>query len=411
MRHQNTIHEEVETRIDDAPIPPDEEPVTKAAPTLLEEIETDEEFEPKAPVDVHPRRGVPRWVWLAGGGLIGLIIVIMVASTLVSSGQEGVGMLAFLATDTQIVTPMQPVPTETEMPDLVNTNSVTLSQTLTKTETSTVIPTSTSTPQPGATMISPKDGMVLVYVPAGEFLMGSKRGDPDAGDDEFPQHTVYLDTYWMDQTEVTNQMYADFLNEMGNQGEGGFTWLDEGDENVEITQSGGEWVVERGKGEHPVIEVSWYGAAAYCEWAGRRLPTEAEWEKAARGTDGSTYSWGEGIDCRYANYVECGDTTIPVGSLHAGASPYGVLDMAGNVSEWVVDWYDPVYYRISPEENPLGPSSGIFKVARSMMRSEKAGYFGQRIGEFNWDLRSANRFMVYPIDSSEIGGFRCALAP
>ena len=241
-------------------------------------------------------------------------------------------------------------------------------------------------------MLSEKDGMVLVFVPAGEFEMGSNEYK-----DEQPIHTVYLDAYWIDQTEETNQMYADFLNEMGNRSEGGATWLDT--EGGEIYQSGGEWVVESGKGEHPVIEVSWYGAAAYCEWADRRLPTEAEWEKAARGADGRTYPWGEGIDCEHAQYSGCGGNTIPVGSLPTGASPYGALDMAGNVWEWVADWYDDDCYDVSPASNPPGSHSGSYRVLR-----------GGSWGSSGWFVRSAFRDRNNPGDSYVFYGFRCALS-
>ena len=126
--------------------------------------------------------------------------------------------------------------------------------------------------------------MVQVYVPAGEFIMGSNDGD----DDEKPEHKVYLDDYWIDQTEVTNAMYVEFLNKEGNQG---VNWLDEDGMDARIQNQGGTWQAGIGYENHPVIEVSWNGAQAYCTWAGGRLPTEAEWEKAARGTDERTYPW------------------------------------------------------------------------------------------------------------------------
>ncbi|HCU57053.1 MAG TPA: hypothetical protein DF984_02300, partial [Anaerolineaceae bacterium] len=124
--------------------------------------------------------------------------------------------------------------------------------------------------------INEVDGAEMVYVPAGEFLMGSKDGDSD----EDPEHTVYLDAYWIYKYEVTNEQYAAFLNEMGNQTKGGVTWLDASSTYANIHESGGEWTADSGHEDHPVVEVTWYGAQAYCEWAGGRLPTEAEWEKA-----------------------------------------------------------------------------------------------------------------------------------
>lgn len=160
------------------------------------------------------------------------------------------------------------------------------------TQTPTPVPTfaPSITPAPilsiGSTMISEKDGMVMVYVPEGEFQMGSEDGDSD----EEPIHAVYLDAFWMDQTEVTNAMFAKFLNEEGNQSEGGVSWLDASDDDVLIVKNGSTWQPKSGYEDHPVIEVSWYSAQAYCAWVDRSLPTEAEWEKTARGNlDGKKY--------------------------------------------------------------------------------------------------------------------------
>jgi serine/threonine-protein kinase len=192
----------------------------------------------------------------------------------------------------------------------------------------------------GSEKISLQGKMTMVYVPAGEFEMGSdwedllpfynackRENDGDwcerIGQDEKPKHTVYLDAYWIDKTEVTNAMYAEFLNEVGNQ------YLD--NENYHrylmgvymIEEDDGVWEVVGGYEDHPVKSVAWQGALDYCHWAGRRLPTEAEWEKAARGTDGRTYPWGEEISCDYVNYKDCVRDTTPVGSYPEGASPYG----------------------------------------------------------------------------------------
>ena len=291
----------------------------------------------------------------------------------------------------------QPADTETPVPPTATYREVpTSTYTLEPSETPTITPAPTT--GIGSAQISAKDGMEMMYVPAGEFEMGSELGD----DWEQPIHTVYLDAYWVDKYEVTNQQYADFLNEMGNQTEGGKTktWLDAGSKYVRIHQTEGEWQADSGYSDHPVWEVSWYGARAYCHWASRRLPTEAEWEKAARGEDRRPYPWGEGISCSQASYSGCEGDTKPVGSYPGGASPYGALDMAGNVWEWVADWYDENYYSNSPSENPQGPSSGYFRVMRG--------------GSWNftvWYVRSAYRLKEFPIYSGTIIGFRCVLSP
>ena len=200
----------------------------------------------------------------------------------------------------------------------------------------------------GSTQVSPADGMILLYVPEGEFLMGSADSDLEALPREKPQHTVYLDAFWIDQTEVTNAMYAKCVASGKCKAAGCLT--------------GSKF------DQHPAVCVDWFNAKAYCEWTGRRLPTEAEWEKAARGTDDRLYPWGnEPPTCEYVvmnngnGYDDCGDRDTAadhVGSKPKGASPYGALDMAGNVWEWVNDWYDPNYYSISPYRNPTGPASG-----------------------------------------------------
>jgi eukaryotic-like serine/threonine-protein kinase len=246
------------------------------------------------------------------------------------------------------------------------------------------------------------DGMEMIYVPAGEFLMGSTDADRKAADDEKPQHIVYLDAFWIDRTEVTNAQYVQFLNARGgHKGTcGGQDCIDTKVEDKEshIFRQDERYVVESGFKNHPVIEVTWYGAQAYCEWVGVRLPTEAEWEKAARGTDGRRYPWGsDAPDCRKAQYAECSGMTVAVGTRPAGASPYGALDMAGNVWEWVTDWYDAAYYAFSPAQNPLGPNSG----ERRVFRGGSWGYFPMFI-------RTTDRGRNWPTSAGFNLGFRCA---
>src|SRR6266498_2230557 len=200
----------------------------------------------------------------------------------------------------------------------------------------------------GSTMISETDGMTLVYVPAGEFTMGS-----DIGDDEKPVHTVNLGAFWIDQTEVTNKMYA--------------LCQSAGVCKQPIKMSSETRSSYYGNSEfdnYPVIYTIWNMAKTYCGWAGRRLPTEAEWEKAARGTDQRMYPWGNQIDETFANYNSyIGDTTA-VGSYEGGKSPYGAYDMAGNVWEWTSSLYQPYPYDATDGREDLSVS-GEQRVLRS----------------------------------------------
>ncbi len=251
------------------------------------------------------------------------------------------------------------------------------------------------------------DGMQQVYVPSGEFQMGSPESLAGAGVDEKPLHTVYLDAFWIDQTEVTNSMFGKFIDQTGYRTDAekrgsGFVINPENGSWIEVP--GADWRHPRGlkssiKGLdfNPVIQVSWSDAQAYCKWAGKRLPTEAEWEKAARGTNRATYPWGEKIDCQHANYSLCGKGEPKrVGSYPFGASIYGALDLAGNVHEWVADHYVEDFYYNSPAENPIGPASGVGRVTRGGAWDSTA-----------MGLRSAARRRVsygYWFDDT---GFRC----
>ncbi|MEE4195927.1 MAG: SUMF1/EgtB/PvdO family nonheme iron enzyme [Anaerolineae bacterium] len=219
-------------------------------------------------------------------------------------------------------------------------------------------PTRIPTPEPegglgiGSTMMREKDGMEMVYVPAGSFIMGD-----DDTYNAIPEHEVYLDAYWIDKYEVTNEQYAVCVEN------GACT---EPKRLRSFTRT--EYYGTEEYANYPVNYFDWFQAEAYCQWVGGSLPTEAQWEKAARGTDGRTYPWGEAEqNCDLANFkigsVCVGDTT-EVGSYPAGISPYGVLDMVGNVSEWIADWYDEDYYENSPFENPSGPVNGIYRVTR-----------------------------------------------
>ncbi len=190
----------------------------------------------------------------------------------------------------------------------------------------------------------------MMFVPAGEFTMGSN----DGWDNEKPPHTPYLDAYWIEKFLVTNVQYRKCVDS----GKCSIPWLSRS--NTRNSYYGNTQF-----DDYPVIWVSWNDARSFCEWAGKRLPTEAEWEKAARGSDGRIYPWGDAFDPSKLNFIENGpgDTTA-VGSFSTGVSPYGVMDMAGNVFEWVADRYSIDYYPVSPKSNPTGPSSGDSRVLR-----------------------------------------------
>jgi formylglycine-generating enzyme required for sulfatase activity len=247
--------------------------------------------------------------------------------------------------------------------------------------------------------------MTLVYVPAGKFLMGALEYDENSDQDEIPLHEVELSAFWIDQTEVTNSMFAAFLNQKGNIKEGDVPWLEVDSPDAMISVQGVKWVPEEGFENYPVYEVTWHGAQAYCEWVGRRLPTEAEWEKAARGAEGLIYPWGNTEpECGLANFWDgnkiCADGPAPVGSYPAGASAYGVLDLAGNVWEWVADWYSENYYKSSPATDPSGPANGSTKVVRG--GAWESGPRNLRASDRNSDAPNAARYRL---------GFRCALTP
>jgi formylglycine-generating enzyme required for sulfatase activity len=258
----------------------------------------------------------------------------------------------------------------------------------------------------GSTMVNPADGSQMVYVPEGEFIMGSDPGkEPYYYGAESPSHEVYLDAFWIYQTEVTNQQFSQFVNETGylstviERGWGlahdGSQWSKTTGANWKAPAGPGSSIV--GKENHPVVQISWFDANAYCQWANGRLPTEAEWEKAARGTDGRLYPYGNTTPtCNIANFLGCVGGTMPVGSYLNGISPYGALDMLGNVWEWVSDWFRNDYYQISPDENPPGPASGSEKVFRGGSWSNSLKYL---------NLVYRNRHI--PQDSHGLVGFRC----
>jgi formylglycine-generating enzyme required for sulfatase activity len=236
------------------------------------------------------------------------------------------------------------------------------------------------------TWLRPADGMVMVYVPAGRFNMGSVESEPCAHLDEFPQHAVYLDGFWIDQTEVTNAQYQQCV--------------DAGLCSPPVCDWGEPTYDDVTKGDYPVTCVNWDEARTYCEWAGGRLPTEAQWEKAARGTDERGYPWGNEFDENRCNSGESGiGETTPVKSYSPeGDSPYGAADMAGNAYEWVIDWYDIEYYATSPSENPTGPRGGEGRGLRG------GNWYGDHC-----NARATYRYYDVPHGRSNGVGFRCVV--
>lgn len=245
----------------------------------------------------------------------------------------------------------------------------------------------------------------MVHIPAGEFQMGSN--DAEAGSDEQPVHTVYLDAFYIDKYEVTNAEYAAFLNAKGKHIEGGIKLFDLNDSDAHIEYVDDRYQAKAGYGNHPVIEVSWYGAMAYAEWAGKRLPTEAEWEYAARGgLTGKKYAWGDSIDASKANYHSDIKDTMPVGSYPANG--YGLYDVAGNVWEWCLDAYDSHVYTSSPRRNPIVGAESIATIIDNFTTIQSSRVL--RGGSWFYSapyLRVSYRDRDTPRITYTLFGFRC----
>ena len=293
-------------------------------------------------------------------------------------------------------------PSNTPLPSPTQTATVTATATIPPTETPTQTPSPTATlaageasPVPTATFaaeISDPSGAEMVFVQSGVFLMGSDSGNGD----QTPAHIASISDFYIDKYEVTNTDYRLCVADLG----------------CELPRNTRYYVLPSQQ-DHPVVFITWEMADAYCEWRGARLPTEAEWEKAARGTDSYIYPWGSFFKRSALNYCDLGceyswadsswsdgyAQTAPVGTYPDGVSPYGAFDMAGNVSEWVADWYADDYYQNSVRIDPQGPESGLYRVLRGGSWYDKAA-----------DLQVYKRSRLRPNVGYNYTGFRCALS-
>ncbi|HSR69553.1 MAG TPA: formylglycine-generating enzyme family protein [Acidobacteriota bacterium] len=220
-----------------------------------------------------------------------------------------------------------------------------------------------------------KDGSVMVYVPAGTFTMGSEEGDSD----EMPVRQVYLDAFYIDKYEVSNRL-----------------WRRSG---LPLPPPP-SWGIQDQK---PVVNVDWNDVQKYMQWSGKRLPSEAEWEKAARGTDGRTYPWGDDPPRNeyliWEEHPVSRESIGDIGCCPQGASPYGAVNMAGNVYEWCQDWYDAEFYQTAPQRNPVNDKAAKMRVLRGGAFVHKPPHH-----------RTSYRYRLYPFDKTPYIGFRCVLS-
>ena len=321
--------------------------------------------------------------WVKAGLLAGSIL----STTVIIVAWIGFGI--FTRYGQQISTPMAGEESTPMLTSVVRDEQITQPPTVVvPLETEQISATFTPLPQEEiGNKISRIDGMQLIYIPEGVFMMGEGSGNAD----ESPAHEVYLNAFWIDETEITNKQYAACVQ------------AGECPEALSVgSYARQDYYTNPQYANFPVIYINYQQAQAYCSWVERRLPTEAEWEKAARGTDGRIYPWGNTAPSPdLLNFNRNVGDTSEVGSYPNGASPYGVLNMAGNVSEWVADWYDPKYYIGSLRLNPPGPVTGIERVLRGG----------------NWEdteisrVRVVDRISRLPQARSERNiGFRCAVS-
>ncbi|NSW52999.1 MAG: SUMF1/EgtB/PvdO family nonheme iron enzyme [Anaerolineae bacterium] len=313
-------------------------------------------------VDIQPSHALPAYVqkpanrkkaWLV---VLPVLLLVILAGALLLQGKPFLAAFAG-RTSTATITA-----TATSAPATPTVASATPAPMPTRTD----APTATATIP--SMLVREQDGMEMVYISAGEFNMGYAGGE----EDESYVHPVYLDAYWIDRFEVTNAQYQACVS-------AGECSLPNRNRSYLRT----DYYLSLSYADYPVIHINWHQAAAYCAWAGGRLPTEAEWEKAARGISDRIYPWGdEAPACTLANKGGCVGDTSQVGSFPDGASPYGVMDMAGNVWEWVADWYGADAYSQSMGENPPGPAVGTLRVIRGGSWGDGADQM--RVSDRSW---------------------------
>jgi formylglycine-generating enzyme required for sulfatase activity len=302
-------------------------------------------------------------------GLVGTIVAAMLGSPIIEKWFSAAPIPTESATAT--LTSQLVVPSKTIKPSQTPAQSVAL------------VPISLPTE------ITDAKGVPMRLVPAGEFAMGTNDVlEFDTGAEK-PVHTVYLDSYYIDKFEVTNLAYKSCVD--------AGVCIPPIDSSNDVQAS---YYSDSKFKDYPVVFITWYMAGTYCEWRGARTPTEAQWEKAARGDGGRKYPWGnDEVDCSKANYdPSCVGDATKVGSYPSGKSPYGVYDMAGNVFEWTADWFSKTYYDASPRSNPLGSETGDARVIRG----------GSWTGNIDYRVRVDIRLGLDPNSAWESGGFRCA---
>lgn len=333
-----------------------------------------------------------RLLILVGGAILLLIVVVLIFSGMQSgvflgnADRTATASVKMQQLATQMVATIQfRAAIQKTAEYSIHATQTALAPTSTPIPTPTATPIPSPTPNPGTNRFISKDNMIVIFIPAGEFIMGSSEDDKDAKAEEEPAHKVYTDAYWIDRTQVTNAMFRACVKI------GACTYG--------LVPGTAPDYYNPLYDNHPVVYVTWQQAAAYCAWEGGRLPTEAEWEKAARGTKNTLYAWGDQLpNANLVNLNNYVGITTAVGLFPRGQSAYGLMDMGGNVREWVSDWFATDYYQHSPAKNPQGPETGEKKVLKGAAFRDQV-VFG----------RAANRLTHVPNSPGNVRGFRCVI--